>query len=59
MRKAYWCVQSVSTTRSWDFLMPLKNGSRLPLRREVFGCEKLKNYLHPQQHFVELIMPNS
>ena len=39
--------------------MPLKNGSRLPLRREVFGCEKLKNYLHPQQHFVELIMPNS
>ena len=56
MRRIYRCAQLASTTRPEDFLVQLKEGVRLPLPREVFGCEKLKNCLHSQQHFVELII---
>ena len=37
MGKTYRCFQFVSTTRPPDFPMPLKEGSRIPLQREVYS----------------------
>jgi hypothetical protein len=34
MRASYRCFQSVAPTHVWDFPMPPKNGSRVPLQRE-------------------------